>query len=147
MGHNITILKNCSQKGITNLEKNPQLLNLIFSSQLQYSIQIWPLLGPILFFDFTRIAKFPNFGKMKEDQVFHRKKYAQLQVKNFKSLFGRDILLWNCFEEFGKVTSKKGFRFTPSSKYFISFKGLGLSYNLPYFVPVFKKIDKKLAQI
>ena len=63
MSHNMTVWKNWSVKWITNLEKlnlKPllngsflnwsllTLLSLIFLSQLEYSIQIWPLFGPIL---------------------------------------------------------------------------------------------------
>ena len=55
---------------------------------------------------------------MKEDQNFHLTKYKWFQVQNFPLLFGRDMLHWNCFEEFEKVTSNRGPHFTPYSKYF-----------------------------
>ena len=64
---------------------------------------------------------------MIEDQIVNLKKYT------------------NCFEEFGKVTSKRGPGFTPSYNYFA--KILELSYNLSHFVPIFKKIDLKLGQV
>ena len=73
MGHNITVLKNWSQKWIASVKKS--------LSQFEYSIQIWPLFVSI-YYDATRIVKFPipNFGKMMEDQIFHLKQYTWFQV-------------------------------------------------------------------
>ena len=48
-----------------------------------------------------------------------------------------------CFKEFGKVISKSGPRFNTFLKIFYK----KIKINLPYFVPIFKKIDKKLTQL
>ena len=74
--------------------------------------------------------------------------FVTSQVQNFLLLLGRDTLLWNYFEEFGKLKSKKGCCFTSSSKYFTKkFKMLVLSNNLSHFsrrlkksLPRYKKI-------
>ena len=84
--------------------------------------------------EITRIVKFLNFEKMMEDEIFHLKKYTLFQVQNFPLLFDCDILLWNCFKEFGKVVSKMGLHFTPCSKYLML--TLILRYNLSHFVPI-----------
>ena len=51
-------------------------------------------------------------------------------------------------KQFGKVTSKMGPCFTRSSTYFTKIlKYQVLRYNLSHFLPIFKKIDEKLAHI
>ena len=88
-------LKYWSQKWITNLEKTSQFdhsfydsCNIVYKFGL-FLVQFW-------LDDIRRIVKFPNFEKMTEDQIFDLKK------------FGGDILLWNCFKKFVKVTPKRG---------------------------------------
>ena len=82
---------------------------------------------------------------MTVDQIFYRKKYT---FPSLELLFGLNILLWNCFEEFAKVTSKKGPPFHTFLKIFYkNIKILVLSHNLSHFMPISKKIDENLAQI
>ena len=102
MGHNITVLKNWSQKWIASVKKS--------LSQFEF-IQIWPLFVSI-YYDATRIVKFFQFQILEK---WWKIKYFTLNNIHLL-LFGRGMLLWNCFEEFGKVTSKRSLRFTPSSK-------------------------------
>ena len=51
-----------------------------FLSQLEYSIQVWPLFGTIFTLWHHEIVKFPNFGKMIKDKIFYLKKYTWFQV-------------------------------------------------------------------
>ena len=76
---------------------------------------------------------------MTEDKIFHLKKYTWFQGYNF-SLFGRDVLLWNCFQ--------RGPPFhTFHQIFYKNFNSLVLSYNLPHFVTIFKKIDEKTKNL
>ena len=106
MGHNITIIKNWSEKWIANLKETIVIEFDLFITVTAYKFD--PFKAQFWLYDVTRIVKFPNFEKMTEDQIFHIKKHTWLQVQNFVFLLGRNILLWNCFVEFGKVTSKRG---------------------------------------
>ena len=94
-----------------------------------FFVQFW-------LYDGTKSVNFPNFGEMIEDQIFHLKKYTWFQVCNFLLLFGHNIMLGNCFEEFWKMTSKRASRFIPSPDILQSFKILVLSYNLFHFVSI-----------
>ena len=84
------------------------LLTLILLTKLENSLQIWPHFGPFL-----------TLWRLKDCWIskFH-KNDRRSNFKNFPLLFGCNILPWNCFEEFGKVTSKRSPRFPPSSNYF-----------------------------
>ena len=73
--------------------------------------------GPIFTLWRHKDCKISTFWKNNGRKIFYNKKYTLFQVWNFL-LFDRDILLWNCFEEFGKVRLWRGPRFTPSSNYF-----------------------------
>ena len=99
MGHNITVLKNRSHKWIANLEKTIVIeFNIFFHSWNIVYIFV-SVLAQFWLYDVKRIVEFPNFGKITEGNIFQLKKYTWFQVYNFLLLFGRDILIWNCFEE------------------------------------------------
>ena len=80
MGHNIPILKSWFQKCITNLEKTIVIEFDFFYYSWNIVYKFGPLLAQLWLFDVTRIVKFPNFWKMKEDKIFHFIEYAWFQV-------------------------------------------------------------------
>ena len=117
MGHKITVLKTGLKNELITPKKHSHWIWSFYHSwNIVY--KFGPFLAQFWLYDVTRIVKFPNVGKMTKDQIFLLKKYTWFEVWNFLLLLGCDILLWNCFEEFGKVILIMGTCFTPSSKYF-----------------------------
>ena len=80
---------------------------------------------------------------MIEDQVFHLK---NVYCSKFRTFYCCVVVIY-CFEEFGKVTLKRGPRFNTFLKIFYKkIEIFVLSYNILHFVPIFKEIDKKFAR-
>ena len=79
-----------------------------------------------------------------EDQIFHLKNVYGSKLRTFYCC----LVVISYFEKFGKSTLKSGPRFKVFLKIFYKkVKVLTLSYTLLHFVPVFKEIEEKFAQI
>lgn len=91
------------------------------------------------------LLTFQIFKKWRKIKFLSQKIYM---FPSLELLFGWNISLWNCFEEFTKVTSKKSPSFHTFLKIFNKIiKIFVLSYNLSHFIRISKKIDENLAQI
>ena len=146
MGHNITILKNWSQKWINNPEKTTVIaFDLFIPVGILYTrlAPFWPN------FHFMTSQGLLNFEILENDGRSNFSLHRLYMVPSFAItiVWSRYIalkLLWRIWEN----DVKEGDPFhTFLQIIYINFTILVSSYNLSRFVLIFKKIDEKLAHM